>query len=62
MAAFVESLMWCGLSGVLEFLEDVDLSGHLLVAPLRIPACLDEGLLVQEYRTQLVPTFVLHLV
>lgn len=50
------------LRGFFQLFEDVDLSGDLLCAPVRLPACLYQWLFVQEDRTQLVSRLVLHLV
>ena len=41
--------------------EDVDLGGHLLCAPIRLPPHPYHRLLVQEDRTQLVSRLILNL-
>lgn len=48
------------LRGLLELFEDVDLGGHLLRAPVGLPARLYQRLFVQEDWTQLVTGLVLH--
>lgn len=50
------------LRGLLELFEDVDLRGHLLPAPVGLPARLYQRLFVEEDWTQLVAGLVLHLV